>query len=319
MTVNSHNISSWKEDVYKSVAFYNDWFINFAPEAYKKTRRETAQSVATALEATNFLADITPAHLIKAPDLLPILRMSTVPPLARDRLIGLSQVPSGLVSSLENKKRVPLRMDKTVLNTELTKICNTLSEMLDTDIFTWVRSGSKPTLEEEQRASIIIADRLCGMVADPIIRNAQERRQLKSVGEWLEVKGYKQAPKVVGSDPMQMEAGTYSFRLNVPVTLEGGLKVNIPVDAVIQPLSAKAGDMPLLMEAKSAGDFTNTNKRRKEEAVKYAQLKKTYGNEVTFVLFLCGYFDSGYLGYEAAEGIDWVWEHRIDDLAKLGL
>ncbi len=36
-------------------------------------------------------------------------------------------------------------------------------------------------------------------------------------------------------------------------------------------------------------------------------------------LFLCGYFDSGYLGYEAAEGIDWVWEHRIDDLAKFGL
>jgi len=25
------------------------------------------------------------------------------------------------------------------------------------------------------------------------------------------------------------------------------------------------------------------------------------------------------LGYEAAEGIDWVWEHRIDDLVKLGL
>lgn len=35
--------------------------------------------------------------------------------------------------------------------------------------------------------------------------------------------------------------------------------------------------------------------------------------------FLCGYFGSDYLGYEAAEGIDWVWEHRIDDLVKLGL
>lgn len=34
---------------------------------------------------------------------------------------------------------------------------------------------------------------------------------------------------------------------------------------------------------------------------------------------LCGYFDSGYLGYEAAEGIDWIWEHRIDDLAAFGL
>jgi hypothetical protein len=36
-------------------------------------------------------------------------------------------------------------------------------------------------------------------------------------------------------------------------------------------------------------------------------------------LFHCGYFDTPYLGYEAAEGIDWVWEHRIDDLEQFGL
>ena len=69
-------------------------------------------------------------------------------------------------------------------------------------------------------------------------------------------------------------------------------------------------------EAKSAGDFTNTNKRRKEEAQKINQLRHTYGDDIEFILFLCGYFDSGYLGYEAAEGIDWVWEHRIDDLQE---
>ena len=40
---------------------------------------------------------------------------------------------------------------------------------------------------------------------------------------------------------------------------------------------------------------------------------------VTLVLFLGGYFDSGYLGYEAAEGIDWVWEHRPDDFEQVGL
>ena len=49
------------------------------------------------------------------------------------------------------------------------------------------------------------------------------------------------------------------------------------------------------------------------------QLRKTYGEKVKFILFLCGYFDSGYLGYEAAEGIDWVWEHRADDLELLGI
>ncbi len=84
-------------------------------------------------------------------------------------------------------------------------------------------------------------------------------------------------------------------------------------------LRSKRGDFPLLIEAKSAGDFTNTNKRRKEEATKVAQLRSTYGKRIRYVLFLCGYFDSGYWGYEAAEGIDWVWEHRIADLAQLGL
>jgi len=117
-----------------------------------------------------------------------------------------------------------------------------------------------------------------------------------------------------------MEPGAFAFRLNIPVRQEGRVRqVNLPVDVVIMPLGASHGDFPLLIEAKSAGDFTNTNKRRKEEAIKITQLRHTYGDRVQFILFLCGYFDSGYLGYEAAEGIDWVWEHRIDDLTEFGI
>lgn len=88
---------------------------------------------------------------------------------------------------------------------------------------------------------------------------------------------------------------------------------------MIKPFHFEPNDFPLLIEAKSAGDFTNTNKRRKEEAIKVTQLRNTYGEHIRFILLLCGYFDSGYLGYEAAEGIDWVWEHRLDDLAGFGL
>ena len=71
-----------------------------------------------------------------------------------------------------------------------------------------------------------------------------------------------------------------------------------------------------MIEAKSAGDFTNVNKRRKEEANKVANLRRRYGSQVRFVLFLRGYFDSGYLGYEAAEGIDWFFRHYIDDTQR---
>ena len=117
-----------------------------------------------------------------------------------------------------------------------------------------------------------------------------------------------------------MEPGTFTFRLNVPSEQEGtGRHVNISIDVAIQPKTAQSGALPLLVEAKSAGDFTNVNKRRKEEAAKMSQLRRTYGEDVRYVLFLCGYFDSGYLGYEAAEGIDWVWEHRIADLEEFSL
>lgn len=117
-----------------------------------------------------------------------------------------------------------------------------------------------------------------------------------------------------------MHAGDFAFRLNVPVRLgPEDRSINIPIDAVVMPLAARPGDYPLLIEAKSAGDFANTNKRRKEEAVKIEQLRRSYEPNIRYILLLCGYFDSGYLGYEAAEGLDWVWEHRIDDLQRFGL
>jgi len=143
---------------------------------------------------------------------------------------------------------------------------------------------------------------------------------LAAIGDWLTSLGYENRPAGEGEAYDKMRPGTYSYRLNVPVELDGSARtVNIPIDAVVMPKASKAGDLPLLIEAKSAGDFTNVNKRRKEEAAKMHQLRRTYGDHVRFILFLCGYFDSGYLGYEAAEGIDWVWEHRIDDLAEFGL
>ena len=95
--------------------------------------------------------------------------------------------------------------------------------------------------------------------------------------------------------------------------------MSVSVDALIQPKVLRPDKLPIMLEAKSAGDFTNTNKRRKEEAKKISQLKASYGTGICYMVFLCGYFDSGYLGYEAADGIDWIWEHRIEDFDQLGL
>ncbi len=314
MPVNSDKPLGWKKDIARSVDLYNDWFIKFAPQAYRTARAEATVAVESALRLTTNLTDLSPSVLMQNPSVLPMLRMSTAPPIARDRLIGLSGVPASLVFSMETRKRIP----RGVVEVNLQKISATILKLCDRDIFPWLDSGSNPKRAEIHRAATIVADRLCGSVSDPIIRNAQERRQLSEIKKWLESRGYSYAGTGLTFD--QLVPGTFAFRLNVPITLEDGIKrINIPIDAVVMPKRARAGHLPLLIEAKSAGDFTNTNKRRKEEAVKMSQLRRAYGSRVQFILFLCGYFDSGYLGYEAAEGIDWVWEHRIDDLKKFGL
>ncbi|GAB1385831.1 hypothetical protein MASR1M59_09790 [Melaminivora sp.] len=320
MPVNLDQPHRWKADVALSVDMYNDWFMRFAPQAFRTARIQTTKDVEAALQASGNLTQLGVALLGQHPGILPTLRMFTCPPLAVDRLIGLSGTVPNLVKCMEQEQKLPARMATADVERELGKIAAIIEKMADPDIFVWLGRSKAATPAEVTRAATIIADRLCGAVANPIIRNAQEKRQLAAIKSWLEIRGYRQLPEAGGTKFDAMPPGTFSFRMNVPVKLEGGVRtVNIPVDAVVMPQGARAGDLPLFFEAKSAGDFTNTNKRRKEEAVKMAQLRGTYGAAVRFNLFLCGYFDSGYLGYEAAEGIDWVWEHRMDDLALFGI
>jgi len=320
MPVNLDKPLQWKADIAKSVDMYNEWFMKFAPKAFRETRVETTKSVEATLRATENMTNVKPAILRNHPEVLSTLRMSTCPPLAVDRLIGLSGVSPGLVKKMELEKKIPPKMNAAKADAQLGKIGDIVEKMADPDIFVWLSRKTGPTEAEIHRAATIVADRLCGSVANPIIRNAQEKRQLAEIKGWLEGRGYKHLPAGEGTRFNAMQPGSFSFRMNVPVKLEGGEKtVKIPVDAVIMPKRALADQLPLLFEAKSAGDFTNPNKRRKEEAVKMAQLRSNYGHDISFNLFLCGYFDTGYLGYEAAEGIDWVWEHRIDDLSRFGI
>lgn len=318
MNVNNNKPQLWKQDVFLSVDFYNNWFLNFAPQAYRDARNVAIDNVDEMLLATQNLYAITPEILKCNPKILSILRMATAPPIARDRLTGLANVSSTLVQGLESGK-LPSRISENVFNMHLIRIIEMLKRLLDVDIFPWLEKKSTPKVTERRRAASIVADRVCGAVADPIIRNEQERRQLAMISHYLRSLGYKHLPGKTFSDFREIPPGSFTFHFNVKVDVGMGKKVNIPVDVIINRKNNDCNALPLLIECKSAGDFTNTNKRRKEEAVKMAQLRTTYGQDVEFILFLCGYFDSGYLGYEAAEGIDWVWEHRAEDLLEFGI
>lgn len=318
MRKNRFRTDLWKNDSIKSVDLYNEWFMTSAPEAYRKARAGVINDVISAIKGLDSYRSISTEKILANPEFVSVLRASTAPPLAIDRLAGLSNTTRSIVSTLENGK-MPRKLSREVVEEQINRIISIISKLLDYEIFPWLKGSMAPSSQMINRSASIVADRISGALADPIIRNSQEARQLHVIDNYLLGKGYN---RVTSSDIQSIETMpplSYAHHLNVPVDINGR-RINMPIDVVIQPDYSTDCHFPLLIECKSAGDFTNTNKRRKEEAIKVNQLRHTYGDDkIIFILFLCGYFDTSYLGYEASENIDWVWEHRVSDFSEFGI
>ena len=315
---NRFRTDRWKEDTVRSVDLYNQWFITSAPAAYRKARSGVMSNVVKAIKDFALLRNMSAEVLASNPQYLSVLRASTAPPLAIDRLGGLSGTSRHLISNLE-KGKLPRKCSDKNLQESLTAMLSIIGKLMDYDIFPWLKEMTLPSAQMINRSASIVADRISGALADPIIRNSQETRQIDAISNYLEHRGYNRIPSNDIREIESMPPGSYTFHHNVPVLLNGK-KVNMPIDVIIQTQGSAEKGFPFLVECKSAGDFANTNKRRKEEAVKVTQLRQTYGDDkITFILFLCGYFESSYLGYEASENIDWVWEHRISDFSEFGI
>jgi hypothetical protein len=77
MPINADKPQLWKADTRASVDQFNQWFMKFAPKAYRETRKKTIASVETGLLETKDLTAITPEIIKSHPGILPTLRMST--------------------------------------------------------------------------------------------------------------------------------------------------------------------------------------------------------------------------------------------------
>src|SRR6059036_2732894 len=157
--INADKPHLWKADIAASVDQFNQWFMRFAPDAFRSTRVKTTEHAKAALVATNDLRSLNAATLKANPGALPTLRMCTAPPLAVDRLIGLAEASKNLVGRME-KGMLPTKMPDADLDAELTNLCRILSRLLDRDIFPWLDNRTVPTDHERDRASTIVADRL---------------------------------------------------------------------------------------------------------------------------------------------------------------
>lgn len=143
-----------------------------------------------------------------------------------------------------------------------------------------------------------------------------ETRQLAALKRWLVRHGYKLIENDLTGNLDTMPPGMFTS-LKFLSAKKKKPHINIPIHCIVKPIHFSEQYQLIVIEAKSTGNATSANRRRKKEAERFAQFKKCYGENVKYILLLCGHFDPFYLGHQAAEGIDWVWEHRLNDLRFL--
>lgn len=80
MGANLNKPHLWKEDIARSVDLYNEWFINFAPNTYRKERVKATKDVQDMLQRTRHLRNLTPGELCSDPSILFALRMPLLLP-----------------------------------------------------------------------------------------------------------------------------------------------------------------------------------------------------------------------------------------------
>jgi hypothetical protein len=67
MAVNRDKPDRWKSDITASVDMYNEWFMNFAPEAFRNTRIQTMKDVEVALRLTENITNVRPDVCVTIP------------------------------------------------------------------------------------------------------------------------------------------------------------------------------------------------------------------------------------------------------------
>ena len=304
----------WDGDIQASIAEYNEWYLQYTAESYRRARTAASALVDRTFTVTENLRNLTTRALWRNPDTIRALRMTGSPAWAVDRLIGITGTRPSLVRAMERNSTG--QNTENGARPELQSIITAIRNNHDLELFPWIQAGRPPSRRELETARKVMTDRLAASIANPDIRNEQEARQLRSIQEWLHPRGYRET----GDRPYdQLEPGTYRTHAPARGRTEAGNDVNVQVDVAIMPRTADPQDLPVLVECKSAGDFTNVNKRRKEESDKHANLVRAHPQQVRYILYLSGYFDTNYLQYEQDADIQWVWHHRPGDLERLEL
>lgn len=248
------------------------------------------------------------------PTVLTVLRALTRRDIGTSQMATILGIGTGALESFEAAKKTTRSIGKAA--------APIIERELDMSVARWIVEGRHPDERELLRTVIVASDRIIRRETSTTLRYKHEPRQLAALKRYLDPLGYREVKPNVGTvDPrVDLEPGTYAFRVNVEGLTQAGVPLKQNVDTLLMPHTGRRDLLPVFIEAKSMTDEANPNKRQKEEAQKVAAVRSRWegtGETLNFILLLGGTVPMRYLEVERGSGLDWIWEHRVSDLQPL--
>ena len=308
--LNANQPEKWDADREISLSMIIRWL---AEEASTGERRIALQElVSSSLDLLASSTDLS-VTITGHPEILRILRALTRRDIGTSQIATFTGVSTVSYESMEAGRTSIAHMANRIVDLILTE--------LDEGLAQWVLDSRAPTEEERKVALIVATDRILRRSTSTELRYKHEPRQLERLKEFLLPLGYVEVQGSTIRNPRSdMSPGTFAFRVSIEGTTEDEVILKQSVDVLVMPFSSIPGKLPIFIEAKSMTDTVNPNKRQKEEAQKASSVRRRWEGEnekLNFILVIAGTVPRRYLQVEAGSGLDWVWEHRVEDLQLL--
>ncbi|HSN78267.1 MAG TPA: XamI family restriction endonuclease, partial [Anaerolineae bacterium] len=140
------------------------------------------------------------------------------------------------------------------------------------------------------------------------VRQAQTQWHLGLIQSWLTERGYDRLDVDTSAKLPEFPPGTFASRFTASIQSSGGShRDQAQADVVIKPQQSASDGLPTIVLTALFSSFGESFRRRKTEVNRISKLRSAHGNDISVVLALWGYVDAGYLGCQAAEGVDWIW------------
>ncbi len=308
--MNAKSIEKWESDRSIAKTEIIDWLSTAT--STKDLRSDLEEKTRKNFEKFLEFGDIRKA-VEENPEILTSLRALT----RRD--IGTSQISTFLNVGTITYESIEKREKPVSLILE--NLVSLFEKELDDSLAAWIIERRMPSEQELSRSVIVASDRILKRSAATELRYKHEPRQLGKLKAFLDAQGYSEVNGTkINSPQLDMKPATYAFRVNIDGTTVDGVNLKQNVDTLIMPKTNLKSVLPIFLEAKSMTDEVNPNKRQKEEAQKVDNVRRRWqsnNEKLNFVLLLGGTVPKRYLEVEAGSGLDWIWEHRIEDLKIL--